>query len=469
MKKGVFSKLVATFALIISISFIITAAVLSYWFETYYFEQRKNQLQAESRLIIPITVQYLNGNKTSEKVSETLSYIGSYLSTNIWLVDSYGFVYAVSDSSHRNLMATQVLTKDLEMLSKGEMVEKKGGFKEVFTGSVHTFEIPIIYNGVFTGVIMMHTSINELREPLKKVYEIIWGSAILAIIISWVVIYYFSQRIIVRPLEKINYVADKIAKGEVDKRVDICSKDEIGELSKSFNSMADSLEEIEKNRREFISNVSHEIRSPITSIKGFIGAIIDGVIPKEKEKYYLSIAYEETQRLTRLVNDLLDLSSIDSGQFTLRIEEVDVNETIRLSIINFHEKIREKKLKADIFLEGEKLMVAADKDRLIQVITNLLDNAIKYSPKSGNISVATTVKTGKVYVSIYNDGPLISEKDLKNIWDRFYKVDKSRTTKHSTGLGLPIVRSILTQLGEDIWAQNKGKTGVVFNFTLKKV
>lgn len=469
MKKGLFSKLVFTFTIIIAISFVMTATFLSYWFESYYFEQRKSQIEKESQFIGAMAVQYLQGNVSIDRISEMLANIGDYLSTDIWLADNYGYVYAVSDSGHKKLIGTQILTKELEELRIGHTVEKKGVFSSMFTIPVHTFEIPIFSRGVFNGAIMMHTSIDELKGALKKVYEIIWISAVFAIIVSCIVIYYLSQRIIIKPLAKINYVADKISKGEVEKRVNIKSKDEIGTLAKSFNSMADSLEEVENNRREFISNVSHEIRSPITSIKGFIGGILDGVIPKEKENYYLSVAYEEIQRLTRLVNDLLDLSAIEAGQFKLRIEEIDINEIIRICVIKFETKIKEKKLKVDVLMHDDRLYVAADRDRITQVVTNLIDNAIKYGAEEGNVKISTRSKGDKVLVSIFNNGPCIPKEDLKHIWNRFYKVDKSRTSKMSTGLGLSIVRSILTQLGEDIWIENKENQGVTFTFTLKKI
>lgn len=472
MKKGLFPKLVAAFTAIIVVSFVMTAAFLSYWFESYYFEERKGQLIKESEFIKSASIQYLQGNISSDKINETLTYIGNYLSADIWLIDNYGYVYAVSNSGHKKLIATsrQILTKDLEELRANNTVDKKETYSDVFTSPVHTFEIPIFSKeGVFRGAIMMHTSINELKGPLKKVYEIIWISAVFAIVISCIVIYYLSQKIIIRPLEKINYVADKISKGEVDKRVDIRSKDEIGILAKSFNSMADSLEEVEKNRRDFISNVSHEIRSPITSIKGFIGGILDGVIPNEKQNYYLSVAYSEIQRLTRLVNDLLDLSAIEAGQFKLRIEEIDINEIIRLCVIKFETKIKDKKLKVDVLMQDDRLYVAADKDRITQVVTNLVDNAIKYVNEGGNVKICTKTRGDKALISVFNDGPGIPEMDLKHIWDRFYKVDKSRTSKLSTGLGLSIVRSILTQLGEDIWAENKESQGVMFTFTLKRI
>ena len=468
MKKGLFSKTLATFTAIITVSFVITAAVLSYWFEGYYFDQRKDQLLNESEFIRAAAVKYLDGDISNERVAEILSGIGNYLSTNIWIADKYGIVYAVSNNKYKDLIGKQVLTDDLEELRKGKDIEKRGVYGDIFTAPVHTFVVPIFSNDMFKGAIIMHTSLDEIREPLKKVYDIIWISAALAIISSFFVVYYFSQKIMIKPLGKINCVADKISKGEVDKRVYIQSNDEIGELAKSFNLMAESLEKIEENRRQFISNVSHEIRSPLTSIKGFISGILDGVIPKEKEQYYLSLAYDETQRLTRLVNDLLDLSAIEAGQLKLRIEEVNINEIIRLTVIKFEQKIKEKKLKADVCLQDDDLYVVGDKDRLIQVVTNLIDNAIKYSDEGENIEVKTKVKGSKVYVSVYNSGANISEEDMKHIWSRFYKADKARSSKVSTGLGLSIVRSILTQLGEDIWVENK-QQGVMFTFTLKKI
>lgn len=471
MRRSLFSKLVTAFTAIIVLSFVMTFAFLSYWFESYYFNQRKEELLRESEFIKERAVQYLNGNITSDDINDTITYIGNYLSADIWLVDNYGYVYSVSKSKHKNLIATskQIVTSDLEELRENKTVDKRGNYSEVFTSPVHTFEIPIFSNGVFRGAIMMHTSINELKGPLKRVYQIIWISAVFAIIISCVVIYYLSQRIIIKPLEKINYAADKISKGEVQKRVHINSKDEIGVLAKSFNSMADSIEEVEKNRRQFISNVSHEIRSPITSIKGFIGGMLDGVIPEEKQNYYLSLTYSEIQRLTRLVNDLLDLSAIEAGQFKLRIEEIDINEIVRLCVIKFEQKINNKKLKVDVNMENDKLYVAADKDRITQVVINLIDNAVKYVNAGGNIKIDTKTKAGKALVSVFNDGPGIKDEDLNHIWDRFYKCDKSRTSKISTGLGLPIVRSILTQLGEDIWVRNREGGGVEFTFTLKRI
>ncbi len=468
VKKGLFSKMLATYTIIISMSLIIIASFLSYWFQNYFFDERKGQFLDKSYMIEAYAKKYMAGDVTSEQVNDIITIIGDYIKSDIWLTDSSGFVYAVSNKDHKEFMNKQVFAKELEGLRLGKTFEVTGPYAGIFDKAVRVYGTPIMEAGTFKGTIILYNSIEELSQPLKRVYEIIWISSIFVIIFSCIVIYYFSQKIIIKPLAEINSVARKISTGDVDKRVYLKSNDEIGELAQSFNFMADSIEKNEKNRREFISNVSHEIRSPITSIKGFISGILDGIIPQEKEKYYLSIAYEEIQRLTRLVNDLLDMSAIEAGEFSLRIMEVDINEIIRLTVINYETKIKEKRASVDVCFDEDNLFVAGDKDRLVQVITNLLDNSIKYVNEGGKIKISSKVKGKKAFISVFNDGPQIAEDDLLHIWDRFYKADKARTAKDSTGLGLSIVRNIITQLQEDIWVENKDN-GVYFTFTLIKV
>lgn len=472
LKKGLFSKMVATYTLIIALSFIFIATFLSIWFENYYFSQRRNQLEKESNLIKSYAIDYIKDERryTSDERNKALNFFGSYTLSDIWLIDRYGYVYAVSNEKFNSIKGTQKFTKGLEILRLNKVYEVKGSYEDMIPNQSHIYGIPVFdRDNSFCGAMIMITPMNEIRLPLVGVYRIIWGTALFAIILSSFIIYYFSERIIIKPLSAINNVAKKISKGEVEKRVQVISNDEIGELAESFNYMADNLEKIEKARREFISNVSHEIRSPITSIKGFIGGILDGVIPKDKENYYLSITYEEIQRLTRLVNDLLDLSAIEAGQFKLKISELDINEIIRLTVIKFEQKIKEKKLNVDVCFNQEHQYVYGDRDRLIQVMTNLIDNALKYVNESGEIYICTKIKGEKVLVTVFNNGPCIPKEDVPRIWDRFYKSDKSRTSKVSTGLGLPIVRNILTQHGEDIWVENKEGEGVTFTFTLKRI
>ena len=470
MKKGLFTKMMVTYSLIISGGFIITAVILSFWFQGYYNAQKKNQLLSQAFYIQDVAIEYLQNKGDMQTARDRLKMLGDNSQSTIFLLDSRGAVSIVSDDKYKKLEGTQIVVKDLDELRKGSghIIDTTDGYKDIFKESEHVFIIPFFIKDSLAGSIMMGTPVRHMQETLDNVYSIIWFSAIIAIAGSFFILYYFSQKIIIKPLMEINNAASKIARGEVGKRVEISSTDEIGELAKSFNSMADSLEEVDRNRQRFISNVSHELRSPITSIRGFIGGILDGVIPKEKEKYYLTITNDEIQRLTRLVNDLLDLTAIESGQLSLFINVVDINDIIRLCITKFGIQIDTKRILVDVLLEGNSLYVLGDKDRVIQVVTNLIDNAIKYVAEGGKIKITTKARSGKAFISIFNDGPVISEEDLKHIWDRFYKADKSRTAKASTGLGLPIVRSILSQHGEDIWVDNKNGEGVTFTFTLKR-
>ncbi len=471
IKNSLVSKMIAAFTSIVAIMFIMVATILSFWFENYYFNQRKSQLDMQGDKIASSATKFLSygTNISLNRLESEMQIIGDLISSDILVADSLGYVYAVSNPKYKDIAPNSLVIKEMDELRFGRTVEKKGVYENIVDKPSYIYMKPIFSEGVFKGFILMHTPIDQIKAPIKKVYSIIWVGAIFSVIITSIIIYYFSQRIIIKPLAKINTVARKITKGEVERRVYIDSNDEIGELAKSFNTMADSLEQVEKNRREFMSNVSHELRSPITSIKGFIGGILYGVIPMDKENHYLQIAYEEIQRLTRLVNDLLDLAAMESGKFSLRITEIDINEIIKVCVIKFEPKINDKKLKVDVLLQDEHLYVAGDRDRLIQVMTNLLDNAIKYVPDGGNIKVATKIKGNKILVSVFNNGPNISGEDMRHIWDRFYKSDKSRTSKVSTGLGLPIVRNILSQLGEDVWVENKIKEkGVTFVFTLTK-
>jgi len=466
VKNSLFSKMVITYTIIISISFTIIAAFLSFWFQDYFVKSKKEQLINQITIIERFANEYIEGTMPYEELNGSIRLISGYINDDILLLDKNGYVYAVSSNKFKPFVGSQLFVDELEALSKGNYFENVSSYGDVFKEKSYVLGEPIkSANGSFNGAVIINISMTSLDKSLSNVYQIIWVSAVLAIISSCIVIYYFSQKIIINPLTQISVVARKISTGDVDKRVKIKSDDEMGEFAEAFNLMADSLEMVEKNRREFLSNVSHELRSPITSIKGFIGGILDGVIPVDKEKYYLAIAYEEIQRLTRLINELLDLSAVESGKFKLNMKPLDVNEVVRLCILRNEARIKDKKLNVEVFLEEHELIALADEDKLMQVLTNLLDNAIKYADEGGLVTMSCGSKGKKAYVSIFNEGPLIPEEDIKHIWDRFYKGDKSRTQKVSTGLGLSIVKKIISLHDEEIWIENKSN-GVMFTFTL---
>jgi signal transduction histidine kinase len=218
-------------------------------------------------------------------------------------------------------------------------------------------------------------------------------------------------------------------------------------------------------RRSFIANISHELRSPMTSINGFIEGMLDGTIPEEKSPYYLNIVRNEIKRLIRLINDLLDLARLESGEFSIQMGVFNINELIRERVIKFEDKINKKNIRIDISLPENRVNAKGDRDRIDQVITNLLDNSIKFVPQEGNIKIKTEIKQDRVMVSVYNNGSGIPKEDINYIWDRFHKVDKARVKGGGTGLGLSIARQIINQHNQNIWAES-GDEGTKFIFTL---
>lgn len=463
-KTSLLYKLIITFTVILTFGLISLASALSIWFKSNYFLEKREQFEKCGAYIAEIAKLYQNKKeeKPFDKLQSAIDFSSITINGEIFIGKDINSIYIQSQKKGDSKTLSKI------KLPEGYIERLKLGKHIQIIDDNYTFIYPIIDNDTFHGIIIMTTPVSIINNKLNKIYLIIWISSLFTMILSTSVISLVSKQILINPLAEINNAAKRFANGEVKKRVNIKSNDEIGELANSFNIMAESLEKVENNRREFISNVSHELRSPITSIKGFIAGIIDGVIPKNKEAYYLERVYSEISRLTRLINDLLDLSSIESGKLKFHMKKIDINELIRLCVINNERKIKEKGILLQVVLQGKNCYVNSDEDKLIQIVTNLLDNAIKYCYNDGIIRISTYLKGPKVFVEIYNNGPSISDEEIRHIWDRFYKSDKSRTNKVSTGLGLSIVRMILMQQGEEIWVKNDKEKGVAFTFSLTR-
>ena len=465
-KNSIVRKLIITFSSITGGLLILVGLVLSVGFYRLSHDELVDTLNKQLDVVSEAVGSYLNyQDGTYDEVNRLLKIACLTNDMDGIVVDRLGYVYMVSSNEYSSLKYTNIDITNFKMPTDGNIVYKKILIKDSDNSKVGAFIKPIYSNKQLDGYIIMvdNEPINEKRTIL-----IIWISIILAVIVAGAIVKYFAKLLVVEPIEDINNAAKRLAKGNVQERVKVVGKNEIGELAESFNRMAQSIEQSDNIRKEFISNVSHELRSPITSIKGFIGGILDGVIPRDKENYYLKIVYDEIDRLARLVNDLLDISAMESGKFNLHISEFDINQTISLCILNLENKIQTKGLNVKAIFHEKRCFAIGDRDRILQVMTNLLENAIKYSEDNGQIEVNISTKGEKIFVSIFNSGDILSENDLNNIWDRFYKSDKSRTNKVSTGLGLPIVRLILSQHNQDIWVENVEDKGVRFIFTLQR-
>lgn len=465
-KNSIVRKLIITFSSITGGLLILVGLVLSVGFYRISHYELINTLNKQLDVVSEAVVKYLKYQDGSyEDISRLLQI--SCLTNNMSgvVVDRLGYVYMVSSNEYSDFKYTNIDIENSKIPTDDKIIHKKVLIDGKSNLKVSAFIKPIFTNSQLDGYIIMveNNPVNERRTII-----IIWTAIVLAVIVAGAIVKYFAQLLVVEPIEEINNSAKRLAKGNVQERVKVVGKNEIGELAQSFNTMAQSIEEADNIRKEFISNVSHELRSPITSIKGFVGGILDGVIPRDKENYYLKIVYDEIDRLARLVNDLLDISAMESGKFNLHISEFDINQTVSLCILNLENKIKTKNLNVKAIFHEKRCFAIGDRDRILQVITNLLENAIKYSEDNGQIEVNISTKSEKIFVSIFNSGNILSEYDLNHIWDRFYKSDKSRTNKISTGLGLPIVRLILSQHNQDIWVENVDDKGVKFVFTLQR-
>lgn len=250
------------------------------------------------------------------------------------------------------------------------------------------------------------------------------------------------------PIRKIQNAVADYARGHFENRVKIRGNAELVALADSINRMADDLSNLEASRREFVANVSHELRSPLMSMQGYLQAIADGTAKPEERAQFLGVVIAETQRLSRLVNDLLELSRMDSGAYKPKTAPFDLNEMIRRAFISALPRIDEKHIEPDIQLDEALPMAYGDADRLRQVVNNLLDNAIKFS--GGHIALKTAANGEWLTAQVENDGEGISEADLPHIFERFYKADKAHTSGMGTGLGLAIAQRIVEQHGGQI-------------------
>ena len=323
-------------------------------------------------------------------------------------------------------------------------------------------------SGVKLGTIFFHYDMTGVNGSIKNALSTVATISAIAIAAA-IPLVTILVRGITHPISGITDVVKDFTRGNFSRRVQVKGHDELSNLGSSFNTMADELNTLEEARRSFVANVSHELRSPLTSMRGFLEAMADGTIPPEDRDDYIEIVLDENRRMTVMVNDLLDLARIESGQYKLTMSVFDVNELIRRTVLTFEARIKGKRLSVDIDLPSEPLYAEADEARITQVLHNLVDNAVKYTPDDGELGICCRHEKHTVRVRVTNSGPGIPAEDLPHVFDRFYKAEKAHTPSGSsgTGLGLSIAKLIMDQHEQELTATSEpGRTE--FAFTLKR-
>lgn len=469
MKHSLFDKIFLGFLFLFITTFGIMLLYATYSTRSALVEERTEVLTNETYLIADQTITgYIQGFYTLEDVQHNLEYYSETLNASIWLFDKDGFTIAAAAAPDHPECPKNILLLDWNF-SLTEAKTFTGDFYDMFNEDVISVSIPIQTNGAPNGIILLHSTVSQLKNLQSNIFQVIYVPFLVMIIISFVLLALISGKIM-KPIRKINTIAEEYATGNFESKMDIHSNDEIGQLSATLEYMASELSKLDDYRKSFISNISHDFRSPLTSIKGYIEAILDGTIPPEKQDRYLGIVLKETQRLTKLTSSLLELNNFDSYGIWLMPKDFDIAELVKNVINTYEGKCIERSIRLDLINEASSTMVHADKTKIQQVIYNLLDNAIKFTPDGKNIRITLYDKNEKLFVSVKDEGCGIPEDSLNKIWVRFYKADASRgKDKQGTGLGLAITREIIKAHSENINVVSTEGVGSEFTFSLSKV
>lgn len=464
IKTRLFVKMVVTYFCIILSTLTMLGVLLTFLISNYLVYNKQMEMVVKATDISGLVKPFLVEKRDPSELVGLLNRADKNLGTEIWVIDRRGTVIAASfdQKAHEG---DQVDPADIEEMRKGKVSIRQGN-SQLYRETVLWVIAPVQDGDRVIGGVILYSPIMGITLIIEKVRNLFIYSAVASIIFSTVVVYFLS-RYFTGPLQEMSLAAKLLACGKFSQRVDIRQGDEIGELAEAFNHMAGQIEKLEKMRRDFIADVSHELRSPLTNIQGFIEAMLDGKdrTPEDRQRY-LGILHKETLRLTRLVNELLDLSRLEAGQ-PIEIKPVGILEAIHSSADKMKPIIEDKGVNLVLDLPGHDLMVMANHDRLEQVIRNLIDNAVRHSLPGQGVVVRLEETGGNAKVTVTDNGEGIPVDELPYIWERFYKVDKARSReKGGTGLGLAIVRQIIEALGGHVHAASETDKGTVIGFTL---
>jgi len=468
MKSTFFKSFVVT-SLLLLVSFVILGTSFAVFAYRFSVNERTESLKANADIIS----QYVSASVYSGKILiyrdlKLLIYrIAEISGTYVIITNSQGEIIDTSDSITFGLFSPRLSVGE-EIMRETFVGSGYSGFGTLgglFANEYYSVGVPVVAsNGNIVGAVFVSVSGDNLRQMIMNFLRIFISTAGSVLLLSFAWAYIAAQRM-TRPLVLMSSAAREFARGNFSVRVpDEGLTDELGRLAVSFNNMAGALAKTEERRREFIANISHELKTPMTTIGGYVDGIVDGVVPPEKREEYLRIVSSEVKRLSRLVTQMLEISRLESGDdIEVNKQKFDICECARIVLLGFEQKINERNLDIEADFDGS-IEVYAEPDSITRVIYNLLDNAIKYSYEGTTIKISIRQKDKKVHFSVTDIGKPISPDERELIFDRFHKTDRSRKSE-GLGLGLYLVKKILTKHGEDIFCECEGST-TTMRFTL---
>ena len=473
--KTTFSRTFSTAATILLLALLLLGTTFQYLVQDFLTKNTITELQKDAGLIADLAAAYsIEGSLNSVDFKLNLDVASKVSGSDAVICSAQGEVLLCSDA----LFGCEHQGMFIDNGDYLKTVIENGG--DVFTGTIEGLYPEIRYvvsrpivggnDGLVAGIIIVSTPTAATTAIMQRISNIFLFAALVVVLIAVLAVSLFARQQS-KPLRDLSRAAYDFGHGDFNARVRLSGdySEEMEELALSFNNMASLLQKSEYQRQEFVANVSHELKTPMTTIAGYIDGILDGTIPQSRERYYLQIVSDETKRLSRLVRSMLDISRLQDQPIPEEQKmHFDLEETVGQVLITFEQKINGKKLDVDVDFPGHPVFTFAGKDYVTQVIYNLIDNAVKFCPEGGTLGIRIKEAGKKAYVSVSNDGETIPPEELPLVFDRFHKLDKARTrTKDSWGLGLYIVKTIVCSHGENISVTSKnGKTEFTFTMPL---
>ena len=403
-----------------------------------------------------------NGGKITDGYKQKIDWFNSKSENEVFVVNNPRELSACLpfDIDYQTLISEE----ERQMLLDGEPVEKEG-YEPRFSKNIVAAIIPLIDENRLEGIIYIYIPVDSITDYIQK-FAVNWIiAAFLFITLAMVLTTKWLKKLI-RPIKDMEAAAYQVSKGDYSIKVPVTSNDEVGQLTKAFNEMAESIHVEEEKKREFLENVSHELRTPLSYVKGYTQAILDGVITdKEEESKYLQLISRETLRMQHLVADLMELTKIDRNQVQLQTSPIAFAQFIEDFVVKYEQILSEKKLKLQLELDPDPIIMA-DERKMEQILQNIMDNAIKYTDTNGSISVILLQKNNTCKLSITDTGCGIPKQDVPFIMDRFYRVNKARSRLNGgSGLGLSIVKKLIELQKGAITIESKENVGTKVTLT----
>ena len=474
LKKSIFRRYLSITMGIILLSFVMLGSVMMVFFSQYWRSEKKALLTQNATSISSLAGRYLTPEGVREVPEEAVKgFLNSFarsIDADIFLADREGKILTGVYPNSGLEDPVEVSAEAVRIAEKG-LYEDRSDLDGFYRSRYYIIGVPIYARAdkSFVGAVFAATSVESVNEFGRKLFSIFLTASLVVLAVSFLVVGAFAYRL-VKPLRQMSAAARSFGAGDFSVRVPVTSQDEIGQLAVSFNNMANSLSISEGTRRSFIANVSHELKTPMTTIAGFIDGILDGTIPREEQDKYLQIVSNEVKRLSRLVRSMLDLSRIENGEMSLNPEHFNITRTLVDTLLTFEQQIDEKQLEIRGLENARPQTVYGDQDLLHQVVYNLIENAVKFTNPGGYIAVQVIDGIDRTAVVIENSGQGIPAEELPRIFERFYKTDRSRSQdKNGMGLGLYIVRTVLKLHGGDISVSSEEGKFCRFEFFIPKL